>query len=61
MVDRLSEAIDWWAVGCLLYEFLVGVSPFGGTSVEEVFDNIKNFNIVWPEIGYGEDMVTPEA
>lgn len=48
-------------MGCLLYEFLVGVSPFGGMSVEEVFENIRNYKIIWPEIGYDEDMVTPEA
>ena len=35
--ERDSRAIDWWGVGCLIYEFLVGVSPFGGTSVDQVF------------------------
>lgn len=30
-------------------------------SVDEVFNNIKNFSIIWPEIGYGEDMLYPEA
>ena len=44
-----------------MYEILVGVSPFGGMSVKEVFDNVVQFKIVWPGIGYEEDMITPEA
>jgi len=60
-LDEYSSAIDWWGVGCLLYEFLVGVSPFGATTLDEVWQNIKNFNIIWPAIGYGEDCMTPEA
>ncbi len=52
---------DWWSVGCLLYEFLVGVSPFGSNSIEGVYQNIQKYNIDWPEIGYRENMMTPEA
>lgn len=60
-LDEMSSAIDWWGVGCLLYEFLVGVSPFGATTLDEVWHNIRTFNIIWPDIGYGEDMMIPEA
>ena len=59
--DIISTAIDWWAVGCLLYEFLVGVSPFGGLSLDEVYNNILEFKIVWPNVGYDENSITPEA
>ena len=55
------EAIDWWAVGCLIYEFLTSTSPFGGMTLDEVFSNIKNRTIEWPDIGYGQDMMFPEA
>jgi serine/threonine protein kinase len=60
-MDQLATAIDWWAVGCLLYEFLVGVSPFADISVARIYDNITNLRIEWPPIGYGEDELTPEA
>ena len=60
-MDQLATAIDWWAVGCLLYEFLVGVSPFADTTIARIYDNITNLRIEWPPIGYGEDEITPEA
>ncbi len=53
--------MDWWAVGCLLYEFLIGCPPFSAKKLDQVFTNIKNYNILWPEVGYGEDKITPEA
>lgn len=34
-----------------MYEFLVGLPPFNADSVEEIFDNIKNLRMEWPEIG----------
>ena len=59
--DSNLYAVDWWAVGCLLYEFTVGVPPFGGKTISGVFHNITTFNIIWPEIGYEENMMTPET
>jgi serine/threonine protein kinase len=59
--EKLVNVIDWWSVGCLTYEFLVGIPPFAGDSIDEVFDNIKKYQISWPTIGYDEDEITPEA
>lgn len=36
------KKIDFWSLGCILYEFLVGITPFGGTSPKDVFSNIIN-------------------
>jgi len=41
--------VDWWAVGIMLYEFLVGITPFYGESIEEIFQNILACEIKWPE------------
>lgn len=60
-IDQISSAIDWWAVGCLLYEFLVGVSAFGDTTIQKVYDNVLKNQLEWPDIGYGSDEITPEA
>jgi serine/threonine-protein kinase RIM15 len=52
---------DFWSLGCILYEFLVGITPFGSSSAQGVFENILNKQIIWPKIGYGEDELHPEA
>jgi len=35
--DEYSEASDWWAFGCLLYEMAVGVVPFNNEDDISVF------------------------
>ena len=32
--------MDFWALGCILFEFLVGLPPFSSNTVEEVFEKI---------------------
>jgi len=51
-----TRAVDWWGLGVLVYEMLVGESPFPGDDEEEVFDAIVNdevrsvfidLNLIW--------------
>jgi len=35
-----DELVDWWSVGCILYELIIGFPPFLGESPQEVFNNI---------------------
>jgi len=56
-----SKTVDLWSLGVILYEFLVGVPPFNDDTVEKIFKNIEELKIEWPEIGYGEDQLSPEA
>ncbi|PIK50714.1 hypothetical protein BSL78_12400, partial [Apostichopus japonicus] len=42
-------AVDWWALGVCLFEFLTGIPPFNDQSAELVFQNILNRDIPWPE------------
>lgn len=44
-----DEMCDWWSLGCILFEFLYGVPPFNAPTTEQVFDNILNRRIAWPE------------
>ncbi len=37
-----SPAIDWWALGVILFEMLTGMPPFADETPEAVFNNIIN-------------------
>ncbi|CAH8630900.1 unnamed protein product [Heterobilharzia americana] len=54
-----GKPVDWWSMGIMLYEFLVGCVPFCGNTIEELFDNIITAPIDWPE--EEEWKVTPSA
>ncbi|XP_060203426.1 probable serine/threonine protein kinase IRE isoform X2 [Lycium barbarum] len=41
---------DWWSVGVILFELLVGVPPFNAEHPQQIFDNIINRDIPWPKI-----------
>ncbi|CAH8497441.1 unnamed protein product [Schistosoma turkestanicum] len=43
-----SPAVDWWALGVILFEMLVGVTPFADETVEGIFHNILSLDIQWP-------------
>ena len=34
----LAKPVDWWSMGIILYEFLIGATPFYGNIPQEVFD-----------------------
>ncbi|CAK4648272.1 unnamed protein product [Aphanomyces euteiches] len=40
--------VDYWALGVILYEMLVGFPPFNDDTVEAIFSNILHRRIVWP-------------
>ncbi|GMH19702.1 hypothetical protein Nepgr_021543 [Nepenthes gracilis] len=41
---------DWWSVGVILFELLVGIPPFNAESPQQIFNNIMNQDIPWPKI-----------
>ncbi|KAG9509190.1 hypothetical protein GZH46_02300 [Fragariocoptes setiger] len=43
-----TRAVDWWGLGVLIFEMLVGESPFTGDDEEEVFDSIVNDEVRYP-------------
>ncbi|KZV27142.1 hypothetical protein F511_31104 [Dorcoceras hygrometricum] len=39
---------DWWSVGVVLFELIVGIPPFNAEHPQKIFDNILNRKILWP-------------
>ncbi|XP_069794861.1 microtubule-associated serine/threonine-protein kinase 2 isoform X2 [Narcine bancroftii] len=53
-----GKPVDWWAMGIILYEFLVGCVPFFGDTPEELFGQVISDQIAWPD---GDDALPPDA
>nr|AML78927.1 putative LOV domain-containing protein [Handroanthus umbellatus] len=43
-----TSAVDWWALGILLYEMLYGYTPFRGKTRQKTFANILQKNLKFP-------------
>lgn len=46
--QRYGRAVDWWAFGVLIYEMLLGMSPFRGDDEDEIFDAIVEDEPLYP-------------
>nr|XP_045004559.1 microtubule-associated serine/threonine-protein kinase 3 isoform X3 [Jaculus jaculus] len=53
-----GKPVDWWAMGVILYEFLVGCVPFFGDTPEELFGQVVSDEIMWPD---GEEALPADA
>lgn len=48
MEKQYGKAVDWWAFGVLLYQMLLGQSPFRGDDEDEVFNAILTDEPLYP-------------
>ena len=50
--DKIScvydRSVDWWAVGILMYELLIGKTPFVHENRNKLMKNITKSEIHWP-------------
>ncbi|XP_069815219.1 serine/threonine-protein kinase greatwall isoform X2 [Dendropsophus ebraccatus] len=53
-----GPAVDWWALGVCLFEFLTGIPPFNDETPAQVFQNILKRDIPWPE---DDETLSPNA
>ena len=54
-----TYSVDYWSLGCILFEFLSGFPPFSGSTPEETWTNLKNWTKVLrrPEYDKPEDLI----
>uniref|UniRef100_A0A8C1IWE3 Protein kinase C n=1 Tax=Cyprinus carpio TaxID=7962 RepID=A0A8C1IWE3_CYPCA len=46
--QKYGISVDWWSFGVLLYEMLIGQSPFHGHDEEELFQSIRTDDPCYP-------------
>ncbi|RFU26747.1 hypothetical protein B7463_g9590, partial [Scytalidium lignicola] len=44
--DEYDFTVDYWSLGCMLFEALTGFPPFAGSTVDETWKNLKH----WREV-----------
>eukprot|EP00349_Pseudokeronopsis_sp_Brazil_P005029 CAMPEP_0202963596 /NCGR_PEP_ID=MMETSP1396-20130829/7601_1 /ASSEMBLY_ACC=CAM_ASM_000872 /TAXON_ID= /ORGANISM="Pseudokeronopsis sp., Strain Brazil" /LENGTH=235 /DNA_ID=CAMNT_0049684951 /DNA_START=951 /DNA_END=1658 /DNA_ORIENTATION=- len=44
-----DHTLDWWALGILIYEMLIGIPPFYDKNRNKMFLNIEKAPIRWPD------------
>jgi serine/threonine protein kinase len=51
MVDGTGHdfSVDWWAVGVLVYEMLIGVTPFFNRNKQVLMSKIRHSKVVFPD------------
>ncbi|EGD85059.1 AGC/NDR/NDR-UNCLASSIFIED protein kinase [Trichophyton rubrum D6] len=44
--EEYDFTVDYWSLGCMLFEALTGYPPFAGATVDETWQNLKNWKDV---------------
>lgn len=46
--QKYGRSVDWWALGVLMYQMLLGKSPFHGSDEDEIYDAILSDEPLYP-------------
>lgn len=57
-----DKSVDWWALGVLIYEMLIGVTPFFNKNKNVLMTKIKSAKVIFPDktkykISYSDEIV----
>lgn len=61
MGEGHDQAVDWWALGVLIYEMIVGIPPFYHKKREVMFRMIKEKSIKYPDLKRHGIYISDEA
>lgn len=56
-----DHTLDWWTLGVLLYEMIVGIPPFYNSNKHKMYYLIENGPIRWPTVEKHGFQVSAEA
>jgi len=49
-VTGYGEEVDWWSLGCVFFEIVVGTPVFGGENRREIWIKINNWETELPKL-----------
>jgi serum/glucocorticoid-regulated kinase 2 len=44
-----DHSLDWWALGVLMYEMIIGIPPFYHENQHQMYKRIQESNLKWPD------------
>lgn len=42
-----TASVDWWSLGCIMFQMIWGYPPFNDMTKERIFENIRRYNFEW--------------
>ena len=58
LCEPCGEGVDWWALGVMTYEMIIGVPPFTASTPLAIFSNIVGRGLEWPK---GDEDISDDA